>query len=58
MKLTLRIAALSIVVAGIATASVSSSPSHVIPSRQAVSVAMPAPVCVPGLPTCPKSLGK
>jgi hypothetical protein len=54
MKLTIRIVALTVVLAGAAAASVSSSSSHAAPSRQAVSAAMPAPVCVPGLPTCPK----
>jgi hypothetical protein len=54
MKLTIRIVALTVVLAGGAAASFSSSSSHATPSRQAVSSAMPAPVCVPGLPTCPK----
>ena len=58
MKLALQIAALTIVVAGATAASISSSSSPSTPSRQAVSAAMPAPVCTPGIPTCPKSLGK
>jgi hypothetical protein len=52
MKLALRIVTLTIVVAGVAAASVSSSSSHATPSRQAVSAAMPGPVCTPSLPTC------
>ena len=58
MKIAIRIATLTIVVAGVAAASVSSSTSHVTPSRLAVSAAMPGPVCTPGIPTCPKSIGK
>jgi hypothetical protein len=53
MKLALRIVALTVVLAGAAAASVSSS-SHITPSRQAVSAGMPVPVCTPGIPTCPK----
>jgi hypothetical protein len=52
MKLDLRIAALTVVLAGAAAASVSSSSSHITPSHQAVSAAMPGPVCTPSLPTC------
>jgi hypothetical protein len=55
MKLAIRITALTVVLAGAAAASVSSSTSHVTPSRQAVSAAMPAPVCTPGIPTCPRN---
>lgn len=55
MKLIIRITALTVVLAGFAAASVSSS-SHATPSsRQAVSAAMPAPVCTPGMPTCPRN---
>ncbi len=54
MKLALRIAALSVVIAGAAAASVSSASTHATPSRQVVSASMPGPVCVPGIPTCPK----
>ena len=56
MKLVIRIAALTIVVAGAAAASVPSSTLHVPSSRQAISAAMPGPVCTPGIPTCPKSV--
>lgn len=55
MKLVLQIVALTIVVAGIGATSVA---SHATPSSQAVSATMPAPVCTPGIPTCPKSIGK
>jgi hypothetical protein len=54
MKLAVRIVALTVVLAGAAAASVSSN-SHVAPSHLAVSAAMPIPVCVPGIPTCPKN---
>jgi hypothetical protein len=56
MKLAIRIFALTIVLAGAAAASVSSSSSHVAVSHQPVSAAMPGPVCGPGIPTCPKSV--
>lgn len=57
MKLAIRIFALTVVLAGAAAASVSSSSSHAVPSHQAVSAALPGPVCTPGMPTCPKSIG-
>lgn len=53
MKLAIRIFALSVVLAG-AAAAVSSSSSHMTPSRQAVPAGMPGPVCTPSIPTCPK----
>jgi hypothetical protein len=52
MKLALRIFALSVVLAGAAAASVSSTSAHVPVSHQAVSAALPVPVCTPTLPTC------
>ena len=55
MKIAIRIAALTVVLAGAAAASVSSSTSHLTPSHLAVSAAMPAPVCTPGIPTCPRN---
>jgi len=59
MKLTIRIIALTVVLAGGAAASVSSSSSHATPSHLAVSAALPAPICTPGMPTCqqPKLAG-
>jgi hypothetical protein len=54
MKLAVRIFAFSLVLAGVAAASVSSSTTHAVPSHQAVSAAMPGPNCGPGVPTCPK----
>jgi hypothetical protein len=59
MKLTIRIVALTVVLAGAAAASISSSNSHITPSHLAVSAAMPGPVCTPSLPTCqqPKAIG-
>ena len=53
MKLVIRIFALSIVVAGAAAASVSSSAPRTIPSHQSATASNPIPQCVPGLPTCP-----
>jgi len=53
MKLAIRIFALSIVLVGVAAASVSSSSSRVIPSHQAATAGNPVPLCAPGLPTCP-----
>jgi hypothetical protein len=54
MKLAIRVFALSLVFAGVAAASVSSSTTnHVLASRQAVSTDLPVPMCGPGIPTCP-----
>ena len=44
---------ISIVLVGVAAASVSSSSSRVIPSHQAATAGNPVPLCAPGLPTCP-----
>ena len=59
MKLTIRIVALTVVLAGAAAASISSSNSHITRSHLAVSAALPGPVCTPGMPTCqvPRSAG-
>jgi hypothetical protein len=54
MKLAVRILALSVVIAGAAAATVSSSTTHAFSSRQAVSSALPMPGCGPHIPTCPK----
>jgi hypothetical protein len=56
MKLAVRIAALSVVFAGVAAASVSSSAVHPFASSQAATAKMPVPLCAPGLPTCPNTL--
>ena len=53
MKLAIRIFALSVVVAGAAAASVSSSTPRTIPSHQSATASNPIPQCVPGFPTCP-----
>jgi hypothetical protein len=54
MKLAIRIFVLSIVFAGVAAASVSSSSTtHVIASHQATSSELPVPGCGPGIPGCP-----
>jgi hypothetical protein len=54
MKLAIRIFALSIVLVGVAAASISTSASRVLPSHQAATASNPIPLCAPGLPTCPK----
>ncbi|HEY1159166.1 MAG TPA: hypothetical protein VGE83_00965 [Terracidiphilus sp.] len=53
MKLAIRIFALSVVFAGAAAASVSSSSKPAFPSSQSATARMPIPLCAPGLPTCP-----
>jgi hypothetical protein len=55
MKLTIRIIALSIVFAGAAAASVSSSSARPIASHQSATEKMPIPVCDPAIWTCPGS---
>jgi len=57
MKLVVRIFALSVVVAGAAAASLSSSSTHAMASSQVVSAKLPAPACGPGVPTCPTQPG-
>jgi hypothetical protein len=52
MKLAIRILGLTVVLAGVAAASVSSSSAHAMANHQAVSAAMPGPVCGPNIPTC------
>lgn len=56
MKLAIRIAALSIVFAGVAAASVSSTTTHTIAASQSATAKMPVPLCAPGLPTCPNTI--
>jgi len=53
MKLVVRIFALSVVIAGAAAASVSSSTTHMVRSHQSATETMPVPACGPYLPTCP-----
>jgi hypothetical protein len=53
MKLAIRIAALVIVFAAIAAASVSTSSARTVPSQQSATGGNPIPLCAPGLPTCP-----
>lgn len=53
MKLAFRVLALSVVVAGAAAASVSSSVKNTLPSHQAATAGLPIPVCGPGI--CPTS---
>jgi hypothetical protein len=57
MKLAVRIFALSVVIAGAAAASLSSSSTHAIRSHQSATESMPIPGCGPHLPTCPPSGG-
>ena len=53
MKLAIRIFALSVVVAGAAAASISSSTPQRISSHQSATAHMPGPGCGPHVPTCP-----
>jgi hypothetical protein len=53
MKLAIRIFALSVVVAGAAAASLSSSTTQPIASHQSATTSNPVPVCWPGTPGCP-----
>jgi hypothetical protein len=52
MKLVIRILAFGVVLSGVAAASFSSASTRIIPSHQAISAALPIPVCGPGVPTC------
>ncbi len=53
MKLAVRIFALSVVIAGAAAASVSSSTTQAVRSHQSATERMPVPACGPYVPTCP-----
>jgi hypothetical protein len=53
MKLAIRIFALTLVLAGAAAASVSSSTTRPFASHQSATASNPVPLCAPGLPTCP-----
>jgi hypothetical protein len=55
MKLAIRIFALTIVFAGVAAASVSSSTLSLAKSHQSATEQMPVPLCGPGIPGCPQS---
>jgi hypothetical protein len=57
MKLAIRIFALSVVFAGVAAASVSSSAPHVLASHQSATSDLPVPSCGPGVPGCPPEGG-
>jgi hypothetical protein len=56
MKLVIRIAALTIVFAGVAAASVSTSSARTLASHQSATASQPMPVCAPGLPGCPEDV--
>jgi len=49
MKLIIRVLALSVVVAGLAAASVSSTPAHAIASHLSATAGLPTPTCGPGM---------
>jgi hypothetical protein len=51
MKLAFRVLVLSVVVAGAAAASVSTSPKHMVASHQSATAGLPVPLCGPGI--CP-----
>jgi hypothetical protein len=55
MKTAIRFFALSVVLAGAAAASVSSSHKTVLASHQSATASNPVPLCAPGIPTCPKA---
>ncbi|HUA91701.1 MAG TPA: hypothetical protein VL991_03985 [Terracidiphilus sp.] len=52
MKLTVRILAVMIVVAGGAAAAVTPKSAPALPSHQSPTSAFPIPGCGPGVPTC------
>jgi hypothetical protein len=49
MKLAIRVFVLSVVVAGAAAASVSSSQKHMLSSHQSATSGIPIPTCGPGM---------
>jgi hypothetical protein len=53
MKLVVRILGLSVVLAGAAAASLSSSTPNAMSSSQAASARLPIPACGPNVPNCP-----
>ncbi len=53
MKLAVRIFALSVVIAGAAAASLSSTSTHAIRSHQSATATLPVPTCGPHMPGCP-----
>jgi hypothetical protein len=53
MKLAVRIFALSVVIAGAAAASLSSSATHAIANHQSATETLPMPTCGPHMPGCP-----
>jgi hypothetical protein len=53
MKLAIRIFALTLVLAGAAAASVSSTNTKSFVSHQSATASNPVPLCAPGLPGCP-----
>jgi hypothetical protein len=55
MKLVVRIFALSLVIAGAAAASVSSTSSHSFRSHQSATETLPVPTCGPHMPGCQTS---
>jgi hypothetical protein len=52
MKLAIRIFAMSVVFAGAAAASISSSSARALPSHQSATSALPTPECGPHIPGC------
>jgi hypothetical protein len=58
MKLAVRIFALSVVIAGAAAASLSSSSTHAIRSHQSATATLPVPTCGPHMPGCPGGNGQ
>jgi hypothetical protein len=54
MKLAIRIFAMSVVLVGVAAASVSSSTPDTLATQQGFAAKMPIPICTPGAPGCPE----
>lgn len=57
MKLVVRTLALTVVLAGAAAVSLSSSTSHAIASHQSATSGLPVPVCGPDAPCPPDGSG-
>ena len=57
MKLAIRTLAICLVITGAAGASLSPATSHVLTSRQAISSALPVPICGPWVPCPPDPVG-
>lgn len=57
MKLAIRIVALFVVLAGVASAALAPKSASVLASHQSATASLPAPGCGPHVPTCPTQPG-